>query len=103
MGSSYDDDIHRSDEDESDEEGTARGRTTSERDRQEESVSDTRYGFGLEGHVRDPTLPGEEPASGSKFSGREENPGYEANGVRVWYSSYDSIDWLHDQVSRSRV
>jgi len=30
---------------------------------------------------------------------KEEVSGVRNNGVRVWYSSFTSIDWLHDQVS----
>ncbi|KAI0075781.1 hypothetical protein K474DRAFT_1362018 [Panus rudis PR-1116 ss-1] len=36
---------------------------------------------------------------------REESPGAEAdvktNGIRVWYSSFTSIDWLHDAIKDS--
>jgi hypothetical protein len=28
----------------------------------------------------------------------EENPAEKVNGIRVWYSSFQSIDWLHDAV-----
>lgn len=28
-------------------------------------------------------------------------PGARANGIRVWYSSYSSVDWLHDSIKDS--
>ena len=29
------------------------------------------------------------------------SPGVGANGIRVWYSSYSSVDWLHDAIKDS--
>jgi hypothetical protein len=84
-GSSYDSDVQGDDDDEGDE--------GSEDERDDALVSDARYGFGHE----TPGVAG--VAVVRESAGMEQNPGIEANGTRVWYSSYDSIDWLHDQVS----
>jgi hypothetical protein len=84
-GSSYDSDVQGDDDDEGDE--------GSEDERDDDLVSDARYGFGRD----TPGVAGVDV--GRESSGMEQNPGIEANGTRVWYSSYDSIDWLHDQVS----
>jgi len=32
---------------------------------------------------------------------REQAPDARANGIRVWYSSFTSIDWLHDTIKDS--
>ena len=32
---------------------------------------------------------------------REQAPDAKTNGIRVWYSSYTSIDWLHDSIKDS--
>jgi hypothetical protein len=87
-GNSYDSDVQGDGDDEGDE--------GSEDERDGIIVSDARYGFGHEA----PGTAGVE--NGREVAGKEENPGIEANGTRVWYSSYDSIDWLHDQVSKAK-
>lgn len=33
----------------------------------------------------------------------ESNEGMKANGMRVWYSSFVTIDWMHDAVGCSAL
>jgi hypothetical protein len=87
-GSQYDSDV-LGDEEEEDE-----GHGFGEEEREGRSISDGRYGFGG---------PVDEGSMGFGTGGVEvgavpDHMGMEMNGTRVWYSSYDSIDWLHDQV-----
>ena len=41
------------------------------------------------------------PLVRSKFSGPSDDINVRINGFRVWYSSYSSIDWLHDAIKDS--
>jgi hypothetical protein len=59
-------------------------------DDEDEVQDDRRYSF---------PQPPEANASGDDSTRDGESAGIEVNGVRVWYSQYDTIDWLHDQVS----
>ena len=36
-----------------------------------------------------------------KGAAPDAGPGVVANGIRVWYSSYSSVDWLHDAIKDS--
>lgn len=83
-------DQHRDLRDENSEDGESIG--TVGRDRLGSVFSDERYGFG--------ELLGASYGWNSLGPSTSKGPqtGVETNGVRVWYESYDSIDWLHDQV-----
>lgn len=41
------------------------------------------------------------PLVRSKFSSPDDDMNVRINGFRVWYSSYSSIDWLHDTIKDS--
>ena len=89
-GSQYDSDV-LGDEDEEDEE-----HALDDEEREGRSISDGRYGFG--GPVDGGSMGLE--VGGAEVGPAQDHMGMEMNGTRVWYSSYDSIDWLHDQVRR---
>ncbi|KAB5589136.1 ClC voltage-gated chloride channel protein [Ceratobasidium theobromae] len=43
----------------------------------------------------------DEPANADAIQASGEDEGARINGVRVWYSSFTSIDWLHDAIKDS--
>ena len=88
-GSQYDSDVL------GDEEEADGGCESDEEGREARSISDGRYGFG--GAVDPGSM--DFGAGGAEVAETQDHMGMEMNGTRVWYSSYDSIDWLHDQVN----
>ena len=87
-GSQYDSDV-LDDEGDEDEE-----HALDDEEREGRSISDGRYGFGGPVDAGSMGL----GAGGAEVGPAQDHMGMEMNGTRVWYSSYDSIDWLHDQV-----